>query len=177
MLLLAGHVFDLGGHPKYGTVLGQSLVLVAHLALVFALIGLYAAQAPRSGLLGTLGMVLSVLSTALVSGVVLVEIAGAAGVEVDMVLAGGVAGMLTTFAGLGFFVGLILFCITTFRTGIFPRLASVVLLAGDLVFAASTGAGPSAQVVTIAGAALTCAGFVWLGLALIAQTRNNTLGV
>src|SRR5919202_6054132 len=75
LLLVAGHVLDLGGHPRYGTVLGQSLVLAAHLVLVFALVGLYAAQARRSGLLGSVGMVVSVLSTALVSGVVLVEIA------------------------------------------------------------------------------------------------------
>src|SRR5919199_1033596 len=86
ILLVAGHLLDLGGHPRYGTVLGQSLVLAAHLVLVFALVGLYAAQARRSGLLGSVGMVVSVLSTALVSSIVLVEIAGAAGTDVEAVL-------------------------------------------------------------------------------------------
>jgi hypothetical protein len=52
-------------------------------------VALYAAQAERSGLLGSLGMVLSVLGTTLVCGVVLVEIAGASGVEVDTVLRAG----------------------------------------------------------------------------------------
>jgi hypothetical protein len=77
LLLLFGHLLDLGGDPEYGTVLGGTLVLTAHVALVFALVALYAAQAEESGLLGSLGMVLSVVGTTLVSGVVLVEIAGA----------------------------------------------------------------------------------------------------
>jgi hypothetical protein len=55
-VLLLGHVFDLGGDSEYGTVLGGSLVLTAHVALVFALVALYAAQAERSGLAGSLGM-------------------------------------------------------------------------------------------------------------------------
>jgi hypothetical protein len=40
---LLGHVLNLGGDNEYGTVLGASLVLAAHLALVFALVALYAA--------------------------------------------------------------------------------------------------------------------------------------
>src|ERR671933_389595 len=61
------------------------------------------------------------------SGVVLVEIAGAAGVKVEAVLDAGVTGMLTTAAGLGFFLGLIVFCIATLRANVFPRRASAVL--------------------------------------------------
>lgn len=58
-LLLLGHILDLGGDPEYGTVLGGSLVLTAHVVLVFALVALYAAQAEQRGLLGSLGMVLT----------------------------------------------------------------------------------------------------------------------
>ena len=61
LLLLLGHILDLGGDPEYGTVLGGALVLTAHVVLVFALVALYAAQAEQSGLLGSLGMVLSVV--------------------------------------------------------------------------------------------------------------------
>jgi hypothetical protein len=68
VLLVAGHVLNLGGDPEYGTVLGASLVLTAHVALVFALVALYAAQAEQSGLPGSLGMVLGVAGTTLVSG-------------------------------------------------------------------------------------------------------------
>jgi hypothetical protein len=80
------------------TVLGKCLVLAAHVLLVFALVALYAAQAERSGLPGILGMVLGVAGTTLVSGVVLVEISGASGVEVGAVLEAGVSG---TLAALG----------------------------------------------------------------------------
>src|SRR5215204_880340 len=49
ILLLVGHVLNLGGDPVYGTVPGASSVLTAHVLLVFALVALYAAQAERSG--------------------------------------------------------------------------------------------------------------------------------
>src|SRR3712207_3792703 len=83
ILLLVGHLLNLGGDPEYGTVLGSSSVLTAHVQLVFTLVALYAAQAEQSGLSGGLGMALSVIgTTTLASGVILVEIAGASGVEV-----------------------------------------------------------------------------------------------
>src|SRR5215203_5204089 len=69
ILLLFGHVLNLGGDPVYGTVPGASSVLTTHVLLFFALVALYAAQ----------GMVLGVAGTTLVSGVVLVEMAGASG--------------------------------------------------------------------------------------------------
>ena len=45
VLLLLGHVLNLGGDPEYGTVLGSSSVLAAHILLVFALVAL---SPPRS---------------------------------------------------------------------------------------------------------------------------------
>src|ERR687897_1810277 len=68
ILMLVGHVLNLGGDPVYGTVPGASSVLTAHVLLVFALVALYAAQAERSGVPGVLGMVLGVAGTTLVSG-------------------------------------------------------------------------------------------------------------
>ena len=86
--LLVGHVLNLGGDPVYSTVPGASSVLTAHVLLVFALVALYAAQAERSGVPGILGMVLGVAGTTLVSGVVLVEMAGASGANVEAALGG-----------------------------------------------------------------------------------------
>lgn len=128
VLLLLGHILDLGGDPEYGTVLGGSLVLMAHVTLVFAFVALYAAQTGQSGLLGNLEMGLSVVGTTLVSGVVLVEIAGASGADVEAVLSGGVSGTLALLGGLTFFVGLILFGIGTMRAGVFPRWAGLLLI-------------------------------------------------
>ena len=166
VLLLVGHVVNLGGHPEYGSVLGEILVFTAHLALVFALVALYAAQAEQSGLLGALGMILSVVGTTIVCGVVLVEIAGASGVSVAGVLEAGVSGAISLVGGLAFLIGLILFGIATMQAGVFPRWGGLLVIVGDVVFGAGSFAGAVAPIISVVGAAITCAGFVWLGLSL-----------
>ena len=167
ILLLLGHLLDLGGDPQYGTVLGGTLVLAAHLALVFALVALWAAQDEPSGTLGLLGMVLGVGGTTLVCGVVLVEIAGASGAEVESVLGAGLPAALALLAGLVFLVGLILFGAATMRAVVFPRLAGLLLIAGDVVFGLGSFAGSAATIFEILGAAITCAALVWLGASLL----------
>ena len=167
ILLLLGHLLDLGSDSDYGTVLGGALVLTAHVVLVFALIGLYAAQAELSGLLGSLGMVLSVVGTTLVSGVVLVEIAGASGAEVEDVLGAGLPGALVLLGGLAFLIGLILFGVATMRAGVFPRWAGLLLIVGDVVFGVGSFAGAAATIFELLGALITCTALVWLGLSLL----------
>jgi hypothetical protein len=167
VLLLLGHLLDLGGDPEYGTVLGGTLVLAAHLALVFGLMALWAAQAEQSGLLGSLGMVLGVAGTTLVCGVILVEIAGASGAEAGAVLAGGFPAALALVGGLAFLIGLILFGAATMRAGVFPRWAGLLLIAGDVVFGLGSFAGSAATTFEILGSAVTCAALVWLGSSLL----------
>jgi hypothetical protein len=75
------------------------MVLAAHRIMVLVIIGIYVTQASCMRLIGPLGMIPSVLGTALVSGVVLVEISGAGGTAVENVLTAGIAGMLTALAG------------------------------------------------------------------------------
>src|SRR5215210_387929 len=177
ILLLLGHLLDLGGDLEYGTVLG-GLVLTTHVVLVFALIGLYAAQAEHSGLLGSLGMVLSVVGTTLVSGVVLVEIAGASGAEVEDVLGAGLSAALVLLGGLAFLIGLILFGLATMRAGVFPRWAGLLLIVGDVVFGAGSFAGAAATIFEIVGALITCVALLWLGLSLLsggATSQGNPL--
>ena len=177
ILLLVGHLLDLGGDPEYGTVLGSSSVLAAHVLLVFALVGLYAAQAERSGLLGSLGMVLSVVGTILVSGAVLVEIAGASGAEVEDVLGAGLSAALVLLGGLAFLIGLILFGVATMGAGVFPRwaglLLSLLLIVGDVVFGAGGFAGAAATIFEVVGVLITCAAFVWLGLSLLSEASSG----
>ena len=168
VLLVVGHILNLGGDPDYGTVLGACLVLTAHVVLVFALVALYAAQAERSGLLGSLlGMVLSVVGTTLASAVIFVEIAGASGADVGAVLGAGVTGALSVLGGLAFFIGLIVFGIATMRAGVFPRWAGLLLIVGDVVFAAGSFLKPAAPTIFVIGALITCGGLVWLGLTLL----------
>jgi hypothetical protein len=173
ILLLVGHLLNLGGDPEYGTVLGSSSVLAAHVVLVFALVGLYAAQAERSGLLGRLGMVLSVVGTILVSGVVLVEIAGASGAEVEDVLGAGLSAALVLLGGLAFLIGLILFGVATMGAGVFPRWAGLLLIVGDVVFGAGGFAGAAATIFEVVGVLITCAAFVWLGLSLLSEASSG----
>jgi hypothetical protein len=167
MLLLLGHLANLGGDLDYGTVLGSSLVLAAHMLLVFALMALYAVQAEQGGVLNSLGMVLGVLGTTLNCAAIFVEIAGAGGLEVRAVLTTGLTAPLVLLGGLAFLVGLILLGVAIMRAGVFPRWAGLLLIAGDLVFAAGTFAGTAAPMVYLAGAALTGAAFVWLGATLL----------
>jgi hypothetical protein len=176
LLLVVGHVVNLGGHPEYGRVLGEILVLTAHLSLVFALVALYAAQAEQSGLLGALGMILSVVGTTIVCGVVLVEVAGASGVNVAGVLEAGVSGATSFVGGLAFLIGLIVLGIATMRAGVFPRWGGLLLIVGDVVFGAGSFAGAAASIVSVVGAAITCAGFVWLGLRLWSAGQRIGVG-
>jgi hypothetical protein len=173
ILLLVGHLLNLGGDLEYGTVLGSLSVLTAHVLLVFAFVALYVAQAQQSGLLGTSGMVLSVVGTTLASGVILVEIAGASGAEVGAVLEVGPTGALALLAGLAFLTGLILLGVATMRAGVFPYWAGLLLIAGDVVFGAASFAGSASLVVEVIGALIACAAFVWLGLALLSGTRSG----
>jgi uncharacterized membrane protein len=69
--------------------------------------------------------------------------------------------------GLAFLIGLILFGIATMRAGAFPRWAGVLLIVGDVVFGAASFSGSASLVVEVIGALITCAAFVWLGLALL----------
>ena len=173
ILLPVGHLLNLGGDPEYGTVVGSLAVLTAHVLLVFALVALYAAQAERIGLLGTLGMFLSVVGTTLASGVILVEIAGASGAQIGTVLEAGVTGVLALLAGLTFLIGLILLGGATTRAGMLPYGAGLLLIAGDVVFGASSFAGAASLAFEVIGALITCAAFVWLGLALLSGRRSS----
>jgi hypothetical protein len=86
---------------------------------------------------------------------------------VEAVLGAGTSGTLSLLGGLAFFVGLILLGIATMRAGVFPSGAGPLLILGDVVFAAASFSGSAALVVEVVGAAITCAAFVWLGLALL----------
>jgi hypothetical protein len=61
------------------------------------------------------------------------------------------------------------------RAGVFPRLAGLLLIAGDLVFGLGSFAGSAAAVFEILSAAATCAALVWLGASLLSGS-GTTMG-
>jgi hypothetical protein len=93
---------------------------------------------------------------------------------VENVLVAGIAGMLAMLAGLGLFVGWLLFALGTMRVRALARGAGLLLMVGDLVFGASSSAGVAAPLLVIGGAILTGAGFIWLGL-LLARAWDERL--
>lgn len=176
-LLALGHLLNLGSASDYGTVPGTTLVLVAHVLLVFALVGIAAAQAERAGLLGRVATVLTIVGTTLVSGVVLVEVAGASGLAVSPVFEAPVAAAFATLGAMAFFVGMLLLGVATVRAGVFSRPVGALLFVGTLVFGLGTVAGSLEPLGTLAGAVLTGAGFVWAGRELLGgRTDSESTG-
>jgi hypothetical protein len=175
-LLFLGHLADLGGDPAYGTVVGGSLVLAAHILLVFVLVALYAAQAGHGPVLNGLALVLGVVGTTLNCAAIFVEIAGAGGADVAVVLTSGPTGTLTLPGGLAFLIALILFGVAIMRAGVLRRWTGLVLILGDVVFGAGSFAGSAQPLVSVAGAALTGGALVGLGVGLLRRARSAAVG-
>ncbi|HEX9941227.1 MAG TPA: hypothetical protein VGG03_04365 [Thermoanaerobaculia bacterium] len=103
--------------------------------LLWGLTGLYLRQVERSGLLGFLGYVLGFIGLALFVGlgtfdayVVPVLTADASSLLGDTgALMQGALGKYAPITGLTFALGYVLFGIATFRAGVFPRWAAVLL--------------------------------------------------
>jgi hypothetical protein len=61
------------------------------------------------------------------------------------------------------------------RAGVFPRLAGLLLIVGDVVFGAGSFAGAAATIFEIGGALITCAALVWLGLSLLSRSGTSAV--
>jgi hypothetical protein len=162
-----GQLINLGGTLEYGTVFGQNIVLISHVAFVFAFVGLYAAQAERSGILGQLGMVLGTIGTTLIAAIVFMELAGVYGVT-----AAGEAleemGSLSVYNIVGplvFLVGIILFGVAVMRAGVFTRWTGWLLIIGAVL--GLLGGIAAVQIIFALGAVVAGAGFAWLGWELL----------
>lgn len=180
ILFFLAHLLNLFGNSEYGTVPGASLVFAAHLAVVFAFIGLYEVQAGPKGGAGLIGMLLGIIGTVIVCAIAFAEIAGASGVDVKPVLNSSVPAFIG-FGSLLFVAGMILSGVSAMQSAVLPRWGGVLLIAGTLVFASgSFTTGYAETVISAAGGAVTGAGFIWLGLSLLrprsgAASTNRTL--
>jgi hypothetical protein len=158
-----GQLINLGGAQEYGTVFGQNLVLISHVAFVFAFVGLYAVQAEQGGILGQLGMVLGTIGTTLIAAIVFMELAGASGVTAAGEALEGV-GSLSVYnivGPLAFLVGIILFGVVVMRAGVFTPWTGWLLIIGAVL--GLLGGIAAVQIIFALGAVAAGAGFAWLG--------------
>lgn len=173
ILLFLAHFINLFG-PSEGTVLGNSMVFIAHTLVVFALIALYDAQAAKRGFAGFFGMLFSVIGTIGVSGIVFVEIAGASGVLMKPVFQAPVSYAIFIICPLMFVLGMILLGASIARAKATSVKGGFLLILGTLVFvSASFSAGEIALVIDCLGAAITGAGFLLSGLSLFSIQEKS----
>ncbi len=175
LFLLTGHLLDYFSGLEYGTVLGKSVVFLAHILAVFAFVGIYKLQGQRNGVLGVLGMVFSIVGTIIVSAIVYVEIAIASGANVHSIFNEAVPRVIGIVGPLMFVIGMLLLGISTVLVNILPRKGGLLLVGGNLVFALGSVAGNLEPIFSVAGSAITCAGFVFLGISLLHQKETNSL--
>lgn len=168
-LLFFGHSLNLRGGLEFGTVTGSTCVFVAHLLLAFALMALYSCNEQGGKVLGLLGMILGVVGTIATTAVVYVEISGASGVTVSPVYASGVPAIIHSILPLLFVLGLILFGISVIRLNNLPHVGGYLLIVGTIVFVAASFLGSAQAAGDVIGSLITGAGFVWLGIPLVAR--------
>jgi hypothetical protein len=168
ILLILGHLSNLGGPPGVGTVTGKTLVMAGHAVMVLALVGIHAKQHKAAGFLGWVGTWLAVLGTVAVSAVVFVEIARASGVPVEPVFEARAAHGIFAAGPIVFALGMFLLGAAVARALVFPLYGGVLLIAGTIVVAIGTLSGPVEPYLSLMGAVLTGIGFVILGAKLLA---------
>jgi hypothetical protein len=168
ILLILGHLANLGGPAGVGTVTGMSLVMAGHAVMVLALVGLHAKQHGPAGVLGWVGTLLAILGTVAVSAVVFVEIAGASGVPVEPVFQAPAAHEIFAAGPIIFALGMFLLGAAIARSLVFPVYMGVLLIVGTIVFGIGTLAGPAGPYLSVLGAIVTGAGFILLGAKLLA---------
>lgn len=173
LCLVLGHLLNyIGGQPT-GTTGGKSLVFAGHVVLVFAFIGLYCHQRTHDrATVGRIGMLLCTFGTVLVSAIVFVELAGTTGVDTTPVFEAAGTTLLYTAGPLVFVLGMVTVGANILRRHDLPRGAGGLLIAGTAVFAAASVLVDLAPLLTVAGAVLTAAGFIWLGVTLYTSTNN-----
>lgn len=176
LFLASAHTIDLVAGGGNGTAIGKEIVFWAHLLIVFGIFGLHAAQGTRNGLLGSGGMILSVIGTIIVTAVVFVERAMISGVKVDGVFKAGMNQYIFSFGPLLFVIGMILFGASVLKNKILSRLGGIFLLIGTVVFSAGTLVSNAEAIITTIGAIFTGAGLIWLGLPLFQKKEKiNTV--
>jgi hypothetical protein len=148
-----------------------AFALVAMIALLFALTGLYLRQADAAGRLGLIGYVLAFVGTTLVAGdwwfetFIVPQIAAVAPQVMTGAIGGSMAvGAVATF--ILFAVGWTIFGIATFRANVYPRPAAVLLIIGGAVGVLALSTPYQVPLAIAIG---------WIGYSLMQSERGGAL--
>jgi hypothetical protein len=167
ILLFIAHFINFIGGVKEGTLTGSTIVLIAHVLVIFGLIGIYVEHANEAKLLGMLAMIVSVLGTTFVSGIVFVEMAGFSGVNTDLVFNATVSSVIYTTGPLLFVAGMLLLGVAIIKAKKLPKAGGIFLLLGTVIFALASILVSEKLLIEVLGAAFTGLGFVWSGFPMI----------
>jgi len=168
-LVAIGHLANLAGEDRSGTVMGQTLVLAAHVLLVLALIAI--AVRAAGDILIVFGATLAAAGTSLVTAVVVVDLLAAEGVLDRQRFVESTAGPVDVIAPVLFVAGIVLIGIGALKSSL-PTGAGVALLVGGVLEVL----GIAVPVASVAGAVVLAVGFVWLGMDMLMPARTGPEG-
>jgi hypothetical protein len=154
----------------------HGILLLSLLLTLFGTIGLFLRQSEQAGWAGLSGFVLMVVGIALTAIAItvdafifpVIEASASGAVLTDPAgpLLSGPLGLMLLGATIAFALGAIVLGVATFRAGVLPRWAALLLAVGGPLLAADPFLP---QLVVMLGAVLTSASFIWLGIRLIGQ--------
>lgn len=169
LFMMLGYGIAAANSTVEGSIFTRSLILSAHVLLVFTLFAIYSVQAERSGAVGRIGMILAELGTVLVASVLLVEIVALSGLKFDRIVNAPLLVIVDTVGPSSFAIGVILLGIATIMSGSLPRIAGALLVVGTGIFALSIVVPSAAKPLSVLGSVLAGAGFSIAGVALFAK--------
>ncbi|RAP76820.1 hypothetical protein DL346_09265 [Paenibacillus montanisoli] len=161
ILLGAAHSIDYFASQE--TLSGKGIVFLAHIVLVFAFFGIHAAQADKNRVLGTLGLILGVIGSMIVTAIIFVEMASVTGVQTKQVLTASLNGPIQSYGPLLFVLGMILVSLSILRNKVLSYWGAALLLVGTVIFALGTIAGSGELLITMIGSIFKGIGFIVLG--------------
>jgi len=149
----------------------HGLLWVGFTIALIAFVGIYAYQSEKSGALGLVGFVITIIGVALWTGIFLVAtvVEPILASQAPQVLEGQFSevGFTVILLALGVFVlGVVLFGASIVRTKVFPRAAGALLMIGALMLLVAGLVNAPEKIADATGVVFNV-GQVWLGYALL----------
>ncbi|MFA9557758.1 hypothetical protein ACERII_10670 [Evansella sp. AB-rgal1] len=176
LFLASAHLINFIVGTEGSTVIGNSLVLFAHLGLIFAFVGIYEAQCKsnKSRVASNLGMILGVVGTTFVTVIVYFENAFASLLEENHAFDNTVWEMIFSVGPLFFVIGMIIVGISIVVGSVIPKIAGMGLVIGTIVFAMGTVIPSAEGILTVIGGGITGLSFMFVGLVLVSKGNRNS---